>query len=85
MEYQIARHIGRRIRQTRWQDGVSHTDLAESIGVGADVLLSYEAGTVAPSAKTLHAIAEVQRVSVSLYFEGLKPETQQQLFSTKPK
>ena len=66
-------HVGARIRLRRKQLGLSQTDLAERLGLTFQQIQKYERGANRVSASTLYETAEILRVNVSYFFDGLPP------------
>ena len=65
-------HVGKRIRQRRWQIEMTQKDLAEQVGVKFQQMQKYETGSNRVSASRLWEISRVLDVSVAYFFEGLK-------------
>ena len=65
------RHVGIRIRERRVMLGLSQQQMAELIGVTYQQAHKYERGINRISAGRLHEIAQVLRVPVGYFFEGL--------------
>ncbi len=65
------RHVGVRIRERRVMLGLSQQQMAELIGVTYQQAHKYERGINRISAGRLHEIAQVLRVPVGYFFEGL--------------
>ncbi len=70
------RYVGGRIRERRTMLGLSQQQMADMIGVSYQQTHKYERGINRISAGRLYEIAQVLRVSVSFFFEGLgdRPE-----------
>lgn len=73
----LRRAIGKRIRESRTSLGWSQEALAESVGVGAEMLGRYERGLKFPSHVTLMRLAEVLRLTIDDLF-GLAPAEKRQ-------
>lgn len=67
----IDRHVGARIRDRRIMLGLSQQQMAEMIGVTYQQAHKYERGINRISAGRLYEIAQVLRVPVGFFFEGL--------------
>lgn len=65
------RHVGKRIRERRIMLGLSQQQMAEMIGVTYQQTHKYERGINRISAGRLYEIAQVLRVPVGYFFEGL--------------
>ncbi len=65
------RHVGARIRERRVMLGLSQQQMAELIGVTYQQAHKYERGINRISAGRLFEIAQVLRVPVGFFFEGL--------------
>lgn len=68
------RHVGMRIRERRIMLGLSQQQMAEMIGVTYQQTHKYERGINRISAGRLFEIAQVLKVPVSYFFEGLNEE-----------
>ena len=64
-------HVGARIRMNRALAGFNQTELAKRVGVTFQSIQKYERGTNRVSASRLQQIADVLRVPVSSFFEGM--------------
>jgi transcriptional regulator with XRE-family HTH domain len=69
------RHVGTRIRERRVMLGLSQQQLAHMIGVTYQQAHKYERGLNRISAGRLYEIAQVLKVPVSWFFEGLTAES----------
>jgi transcriptional regulator with XRE-family HTH domain len=82
----IDRHIGARLRQRRIMNGLTQQTLADLIGVTYQQAHKYEKGVNRIAAGRLYIIAQVLRVDVGYFFEGLQsdspnePTPQQRVF-----
>lgn len=65
------RHVGQRIRERRVMLGLSQQQMADMIGVTYQQTHKYERGINRISAGRLYEIAQVLRVPVGYFFEGL--------------
>jgi transcriptional regulator with XRE-family HTH domain len=72
MKNPIDAHIGGRIRQRRQLLDMSQSDVAAKIGITFQQLQKYEVGANRVSASRLWDVAEVMKVPVSYFFEGLE-------------
>jgi transcriptional regulator with XRE-family HTH domain len=70
----IDRHVGARIRERRIMLGLTQQQLADLIGVTYQQAHKYERGINRVSAGRLFEIAQVLRVPVSYFFDGLDEE-----------
>src|ERR1700757_3371465 len=70
----IDRHVGARIRERRIMLGLTQQQLADLIGVTYQQAHKYERGINRVSAARLFEIAQVLRVPVSYFFDGLDAE-----------
>ncbi|MCP5371918.1 MAG: helix-turn-helix transcriptional regulator [Hyphomicrobiales bacterium] len=66
------RYVGARIRERRVMLGLSQQQMADMIGVTYQQTHKYERGINRISAGRLYEIAQVLRVPVSYFFEGLE-------------
>lgn len=64
-------HVGGRLRIRRKTLGLSQTVVAEAVGLTFQQLQKYERGSNRISASKLHAFAQVMKVPVGWFFEGL--------------
>lgn len=71
MKHQVDTYVGKRIRFRRWGVGVTQGNLAEKVGVKFQQIQKYETGANRVSASRLWDIANVLKVPVSFFFEGL--------------
>ena len=74
MAHLVDVHVGKRIRHRRWLVGMTQQQLAEKVGIKFQQIQKYETGANRVSASRLWDIAEALEVSVSFFFEGIKPE-----------
>ncbi|MCW9034605.1 MAG: helix-turn-helix domain-containing protein [Alphaproteobacteria bacterium] len=65
------RYVGSRIRERRIMLGLSQQQMADMIGVTYQQAHKYEKGINRISAGRLYEIAQVLKVSVSYFYEGL--------------
>ena len=71
MPHQVDIHVGKRIRQRRWQLGMSQENLAETTGVKFQQIQKYETGANRVSASRMWEIAQALDVTVPYFYEGL--------------
>lgn len=60
--------VGQKIRQVRWQKGMTQTQLADRVGIKFQQIQKYETGANRVSASRLHDIAKVLEVPISTFF-----------------
>ena len=72
MTHPVDQHVGQRIRQRRWQLGMTQTQLAQSVGIRFQQIQKYETGANRVSASRLWGIAEALDVPVSHFFDGIE-------------
>jgi transcriptional regulator with XRE-family HTH domain len=70
----IDRHVGARVRERRIMLGLTQQQLADLIGVTYQQAHKYERGINRVSAGRLFEIAQMLRVPVSYFFDGLDIE-----------
>lgn len=75
MKNPLDAHIGRRIRQRRQLMDMSQSDVAMRLGITFQQLQKYEVGTNRVSASRLWEIADILKVPVSFFFEGVEGTT----------
>jgi transcriptional regulator with XRE-family HTH domain len=63
-------HVGLRLRQRRWMNGLTREQLAELSGFASDELAGYETGQDPVFASRLWEIASALDVPVTYFFEG---------------
>lgn len=61
--------IGQRIRQKRWELGLTQEDLAGKVGVRKQQIQKYESGTNRISAILLYAISRSLDAEISYFFD----------------
>lgn len=71
MKHPVDVHVGKRIRHRRWMIGTTQQQLAEQVGIKFQQIQKYETGMNRVSASRLWDIANVLRVPVSFFFEGM--------------
>jgi transcriptional regulator with XRE-family HTH domain len=64
-------HVGARIRMRRKAQGLTQTQLADSVGITFQQLQKYERGTNRVSASKLYGMAVTLQISVAWFFEGM--------------
>jgi transcriptional regulator with XRE-family HTH domain len=64
----VDQHVGRRIRGKRRAMGLTEDDLARALGVGRDVIETYERATERVPPEHLIKLADFLGVSVSYFF-----------------
>ncbi len=74
MAHPVDIHVGKRIRQRRWLQGITQQHLAERVGIKFQQIQKYETGANRVSASRLWEIAEVLEVPVGFFFEGLSED-----------
>jgi transcriptional regulator with XRE-family HTH domain len=72
----IDRHVGARVRERRIMLGLTQQQLADLIGVTYQQAHKYERGINRVSAGRLFEIAQMLRVPVSYFFDGLDVEAE---------
>lgn len=68
---EIDEHVGRRLRQRRVLLGLSQEKLAESVGITFQQIQKYENGANRISAGRLYEFAQLLKVSVLFFYQGL--------------
>ncbi|MEO1639253.1 MAG: helix-turn-helix transcriptional regulator [Pseudomonadota bacterium] len=71
MKHPVDVHVGKRIRHRRWMNGTTQQQLAEAVGIKFQQIQKYETGMNRVSASRLWDIANVLKVDVSFFFEGM--------------
>ncbi len=71
MKHPVDVHVGKRIRHRRWMNGTTQQQLAEAVGIKFQQIQKYETGMNRVSASRLWDIANVLKVPVSFFFDGL--------------
>jgi transcriptional regulator with XRE-family HTH domain len=67
----IDRHVGSRVRMRRMIVGMSQEKLGEALGLTFQQVQKYEKGTNRIGASRLQQIADVLRVPIEFFFEGV--------------
>lgn len=78
MPRHVDTYVGQRMRQRRWELGMTQTELAEKVGVRFQQIQKYEMGTNRVSASRLWDIAEALEVPAAYFFHGLNGAVQRQ-------
>ncbi|WP_316648750.1 helix-turn-helix domain-containing protein [Ovoidimarina sediminis] len=65
-------YIGRRMRHRRWEQGMSQTELADSVLIEPHDIQLFESGVRSVPRLLLIKIAAVQDVPVSYYTDGIE-------------
>lgn len=68
---EVDSHIGKRIAQRRLLLGLSQHQLAETLGLSFQQLQKYENGGNRVSASRLYQLAQVLRVPITWFYEGM--------------
>ncbi len=71
MQRSINAHVGQRVRQRRWEVGMTLQQLSDRVGITAQQIQNYETGTNRISANRIWDIAAAMEVPVLFFFEGL--------------
>ena len=75
MKHPVDVHVGKRIRHRRWMNGTTQQQLAEAVGIKFQQIQKYETGMNRVSASRLWDIANVLKVDVSFFFEGMTSQS----------
>ncbi len=62
-------HVGQKIRQRRWMEGMTLQQLADRVGITAQQIMKYEAGTDEISASLMLDIATALEVPATFVLE----------------
>jgi transcriptional regulator with XRE-family HTH domain len=68
---QIDIHVGRRLRHGRLMSGLSQTEVGKAMGTVFQQIQKYENGSNRIPASGLFRLAQILRVPVSFFYEGL--------------
>ena len=68
---QIDMHVGRRVKMRRVMLGMSQSDLAEGLGITFQQVQKYENGINRIGSGRLHRTADILKVPISFFFEGV--------------
>lgn len=79
----VDRYVGNRIRERRVMLGLSQQQMADLIGVTYQQAHKYEKGINRISAGRLYDIAQVLKVPVSYFYEGLETAAQGEELSSR--
>ncbi|KPN62962.1 Transcriptional regulator, contains XRE-family HTH domain [Aliiroseovarius crassostreae] len=71
MLHEVDVRVGKRVRQRRWQMGMTQHDLGEKTGVKFQQIQKYETGANRVSASRLWDIASALDVQITYFFEGM--------------
>ncbi len=71
MKHPVDIHVGQRVRQRRWEVGMTTQQLGDSVGITFQQIQKYETGANRIGASRMWDIAEVLEVPVSFFFEGI--------------
>ena len=70
MQRSVNAHVGQRVRQRRWEVGMTLQKLSDRVGITAQQIMKIEAGTNEISASQMRDIATALEVPASLFSEG---------------
>ena len=70
MKRSIDVHVGQRVRQRRWMEGMTLQQLGDRVGVTAQQIMKIEAGTNEISASLMRDIAVALKVPPSFFSDG---------------
>ena len=79
MKHPVDVHVGKRIRHRRWMNGTTQQQLAEAVGIKFQQIQKYETGMNRVSASRLWDIANVLKVDVSFFFEGMTSQSKDEV------
>ncbi len=71
MKLAIKVHVGQRVRQCRWEVGMTLQQLGDRVGITAQQIMKIEAGTYEINASLMRDIAAALEVSALIFFEGV--------------
>ena len=71
MQRSINAHVGQRVRQRRWEVGMTLQQLGDRVGITAQQIMKIETGTNRISASRIRYIAAALEVPATFFFEGL--------------
>lgn len=71
MPHPVDIHVGKKIREVRLMRSMSQADLAQKMEISFQQLQKYETGANRVSASRLYEIAQICRVPVAYFFDGL--------------
>jgi transcriptional regulator with XRE-family HTH domain len=72
----LYQHIAETIRDLRRREGLSQEALAGEIGEPPNTVSRWETMTYKPSAEQLESLSRRFRVSITVFFPGMKPEAE---------
>jgi transcriptional regulator with XRE-family HTH domain len=78
MKHPVNLHIGKRLRQRRWRQGLTQDQLAQTAGIRFQQVQKYEFGTSLITAARLWELARALDAPLSYFFEGLEPGAEPQ-------
>lgn len=70
MQRSVNAHVGQRVRQRRWEVGMTLQQLSDRVGITAQQIMKIEAGTNEISASQMRDIAAALEVPASFFSEG---------------
>lgn len=65
---ELAKRIGKRIRELRKQHGINQRELAEKLGIGHTTVSSYEVGRITPDIVVLYQLSQILDVDIQTFF-----------------
>jgi len=65
-------YIGKRINERRAETHINKKDLAKKVNINVQNLYKYELGRSAPTIEVLTEIADVLRVPISYFYDGME-------------
>lgn len=68
---QIKRSVAKKMRDFRYQLGMTQQDLAESLGVKQGTISKVEAGRILPSSRYLMRLREVFSYDINQFFDSV--------------
>ncbi len=71
MKHSIEVYVGQRVRQRRWVVGMTLQQLGDRVGITAQQIMKFEAGTYEINASLVRDIAAALEVSALVFFEGV--------------
>jgi transcriptional regulator with XRE-family HTH domain len=77
-------HVGQRVRTRRLMLGMSQSNVADALGVTFQQLQKYEKGANRVSASRLQHIAQILKMPVQSFFEGLPEHGQRRAPTDAP-
>ncbi|MGR3715133.1 MAG: helix-turn-helix domain-containing protein [Thermohalobaculum sp.] len=70
MQRSVNAHVGQRVRQRRWEVGMTLQQLSDRVGITAQQIMKIEAGTNEIGASQMRDIAAALEVPASFFSEG---------------